>query len=351
MYLVTGGAGFIGSALVRSLVSDAAPVVNVDKLTYAANPASLADLESSPYYRFEQADVCDRDAVREIFRRHAPDAVIHLAAESHVDRSIDAPADFVRTNVLGTFTMLVEARRYWASLPDERARTFRFVHVSTDEVFGSLGPDGVFSETSRYDPSSPYSATKAAGDHLARAWHRTYGLPVIVTYASNNFGPRQLPEKLIPLTVLNALARNPIDVYGDGSNVRDWLYVHDHIDALRAVLQRGRPGESYAIGGGNERANLDVVNAICDVVDAIDPSPGEPPRRTLVRFVSDRPGHDYRYALDSTRVRRELGWRPRHTFDEALADTVRWYIDHRRWWEPLVGQAFSAARIGLGDGV
>src|SRR5689334_9939886 len=296
MYLVTGGAGFIGSALVHALVRDSMPVVNIDKLTYAANPASLAAIGSNPLYRFERADISDAVAVREIFRRHSPDAVIHLAAESHVDRSIDAPADFVRTNVTGTFTMLSEARRFWESLPVDRQARFRFLHVSTDEVFGSLGADGLFTETSPYDPSSPYSATKAASDHLARAWHRTYGLPVIVTYASNNFGPRQLPEKLVPLTTLNALARNPIDVYGNGRNVRDWLYVDDHVDALRAVVDRGSVGASYAIGGGNERANLDVVNAICDVVDALDPSPTHPARRALVRFVSDRPGHDYRYA-------------------------------------------------------
>ena len=348
MYLVTGGAGFIGSALVHSLVRRSTPVVNVDRLTYAANPASLAGLGSDRGYYFEHADVCDARALRDILTRYRPAVVLHLAAESHVDRSIDGPDDFVRTNLVGTFTMLSEARRFWESLPrDERLR-FRFIHVSTDEVFGALGTEGRFTESSAYDPTSPYSATKAGADHLALAWHRTYGLPVTVTYSSNNFGPRQLPEKLMPLTVINALERQPIDVYGDGRNVRDWLYVEDHCDALIAVAERGRAGARYAIGGDNERTNLEVVAAICDMVDSLDPAPGRAARRELVRFVEDRPGHDFRYALDSTRIRTELGWMPRYTFESALAETVRWYVEHRDWWEPLRGRGFTGERLGLG---
>jgi len=348
MYLVTGGAGFIGSALVHALVRQSAPLVNVDMLTYAANPASLAEVSGAPEYHFERVDICEADAVRDIFERYRPDAVLHLAAESHVDRSIDAPADFVRTNVVGTFTLLVEARRHWESLPDERARHFRFIHVSTDEVFGSLGATGHFNECSPYDPTSPYSASKAGADHLVRAWHRTYGLPVIVTNSSNNFGPRQFPEKLIPHTILEALAGRPLDVYGAGQNVRDWLYVEDHVAALLAVLERGVVGETYAIGAGNERTNLDVVTAICDLVDLADPRPRGAPRQELIRFVEDRPGHDHRYAIDSTRITTELGWRPRHSFESALAETVRWYTVNRDWWEPLLERGYTGQRLGLG---
>jgi dTDP-glucose 4,6-dehydratase len=348
MYLVTGGSGFIGSALVRTLVGRrSASVVNVDKLTYAANPASLADFAAHPRYNFEQVDVCDAAALRRIFAQYSPHTVLHLAAESHVDRSIDGPADFVRTNLVGTFTLLAEARRYWNALSDEPRRRFRFIHVSSDEVFGSLGAEGHFSETSPYDPASPYSATKAGSDHLARAWCRTYGLPVIVTYASNNFGPRQFPEKLIPLTILNALAREPIAVYGTGENVRDWVHVDDHVDALLAVQERGRAGQAYAISGGNERRNIDVVHAICDLVDTLSPEPGAAPRRRLVRFVEDRPGHDFRYALDATRVRGELGWHPGREFESGLADTVRWYLDNRAWWEPLREGSYDGHRLGL----
>lgn len=346
MYLVTGGAGFIGSAVVLALVRRSAPVVNVDKLTYAANPTSLADVSAAPHYHFEQADICDAAALRDVFERYAQRVVLHLAAESHVDRSIDAPADFVRTNVVGTYTLLSEARRYWRSLPADRAELFRFIHVSTDEVFGSLGEHGRFDERSRYDPSSPYAASKAGADHLTRAWSRTYGLPVIATYSSNNFGPRQFPEKLIPLVVLNALADLPIDLYGDGMNIRDWLYVEDHVDALLAVAERGRLGESYAIAAANERRNIDVVHAICDLVDAATgTSAGRASRRDLVRFVEDRPGHDYRYALDASKIRAELGWQPSRPFEAALSDTVRWYVDNRAWWAPLRGNA--GTRQGL----
>ena len=349
MFLVTGGAGFIGSSLVRALVEDkSAPVVNVDKLTYAANPASLADLATDPRYAFEQIDICDGAAVRRVFETYRPSVVLHLAAESHVDRSIDAPADFVQTNLVGTFTLLAEARRYWMGLSPERAARFRFVHVSTDEVFGSLGPNGSFTEQSRYDPTSPYSATKAGSDHLARAWHRTYGLPVIVTYSSNNFGPRQFPEKLIPLTILTALAGESIRVYGTGENVRDWIHVDDHVAALLRVAAEGQAGETYAIASENRRRNIDVVTAICDLVDGLAPNGDREPRRHLVRLVEDRPGHDYRYALDASKIRAELGWQPRHTFESALEDTVRWYIENRSWWEPLLGGAHPATRVGLG---
>jgi dTDP-glucose 4,6-dehydratase len=348
MYLVTGGAGFIGSALVHSLVRRSTPVVNVDKLTYAANVVSLSGLDASCGYHFERADICDAAALREIFRRYTPSAVLHLAAESHVDRSIDSPDDFVRTNVVGTYTMLSEARRFWESLPHDERERFRFIHVSTDEVFGSLGAGGFFTESSPYNPTSPYSATKAGADHLVRAWHRTYGLPVILTCSSNNFGPRQLPEKLIPRTVINALEHRPIDLYGNGTHVRDWLYVDDHCDALIATAQRGQVGATYAIGGKNERTNLAVVTAICDTVDSLVAAPGSSPRRDLIRFVEDRPAHDFRYALDSSRIEQELGWKPRHSFESALTETVRWYVEHRDWWEPLRGRAFSGERLGLG---
>jgi dTDP-glucose 4,6-dehydratase len=347
MHLVTGGAGFIGSALVHALVRRSVPVVNVDKLTYAANPASLADVANEPHYRFEHVDICDALALRGVFQRYAPRVVLHLAAESHVDRSIDAPADFVRTNVVGTFTLLSEARRYWTSLPADEAARFRFILVSTDEVFGSLrADDAPFDEHSRYDPSSPYAASKAGADHLAQAWHRTYRLPLITTYASNNFGPRQFPEKLVPLTIINAIEERPIDVYGHGGQRRDWLHVEDHVDALLAIADRGRVGERYAIAGMNERRNIDVVNAVCDLVDAAVPRSTGAPRRSLVRFVEDRPGHDYRYALDPATLRAQLGWQPRRPFDSALAETVQWYLDNRAWWEPLRERA-AGRRQGL----
>jgi dTDP-glucose 4,6-dehydratase len=349
MFLVTGGAGFIGSALVRALIEQtSASVVNVDKLTYAANPASLADLATHSRYRLERVDIADAAEVRRVFETYEPSVVLHLAAESHVDRSIDAPADFVQTNLVGTFTLLAEARRHWLGLSPERAARFRFVHVSTDEVFGSLGADGCFTEQSRYDPTSPYSATKAGGDHLARAWHRTFGLPVIVTYSSNNFGPRQFPEKLIPLCILTALAGEPIPVYGTGENVRDWIHVDDHVAALLEVVAAGSVGEAYAIAGDSQRRNIDVVTAICDLVDDMAPRIGGEARRHLVQFVEDRPGHDYRYALDASKIRAELEWRPRRTFETGLADTVRWYLQNRSWWEPLVRGSHPATRIGLG---
>lgn len=349
MYLVTGGAGFIGSAVVRTLVERCGlGVVNVDKLTYAANLESLADIDSDPRYRFELADICDDAAMRRILERYQPAGILHLAAESHVDRSIDAPADFIRTNVVGTSVLLAEARRYWMSLPDERARRFRFVHVSTDEVYGSLGDDGFFTEASAYDPSSPYSASKAGADHLVRAWHRTYGFPSIVTNCSNNFGPRQFPEKLIPLTVLHAIHGAPIGVYGRGENVRDWLYVEDHADALLAVLERGMVGETYVISGGSERRNIDVVEAICGILDELRPRAGGAGYRELIRFVADRPGHDHRYALDASKIERELAWRPSESFDSALRKTVAWYLDNQAWLQRVRSASYAGERLGLG---
>ncbi|HJQ21037.1 MAG TPA: dTDP-glucose 4,6-dehydratase [Gemmatimonadaceae bacterium] len=350
--LVTGGAGFIGSALVRALVRDTAySVVNVDKLTYAGNPESLAEVENDPRYAFEHADICDAARMQDIFDRHRPRGVIHLAAESHVDRSIDGPGEFIQTNVVGTFTLLQAARRYHASLsPDERT-AFRFIHVSTDEVFGSLGATGAFDERTPYAPNSPYSASKAGSDHLARAWHHTFGLPTITTNCSNNYGPCQFPEKLIPLTILRALAGQSLPVYGRGENVRDWLYVDDHARALIRVFEAGRPGETYAIGGRSERRNIDVVRAICRVLDELAPNASAAPRETLIEFVADRPGHDLRYAIDCSKIERELGWRAQETFDTGLRKTVAWYLSNRSWWEHVQSGAYRLERLGKGVAV
>ncbi|HEY7769647.1 dTDP-glucose 4,6-dehydratase [Longimicrobium sp.] len=349
--LVTGGAGFIGSAVVRLAVSRGHEVVNLDALTYAANLANVAQVTNSPLYRFEHADLRDRPALDRIFAAHRPDAVMHLAAESHVDRSIDGPAEFVRTNVVGTCTLLEEARRYWREMDDEARAGFRFLHVSTDEVFGSLGPEGQFHEETPYRPNSPYSASKAGSDHLARAWHHTYGLPVLVTHCSNNYGPCQFPEKLIPLMVLSALQGRPLPVYGRGENVRDWLYVEDHVDALLAVLERGRVGETYAIGGGCERRNLDVVRAVCRTLDELCPDPALGSRERLIRFVEDRPGHDLRYAIDAGKIARELGWRPRESFESGLRRTVQWYLENAAWCERVLSGAYRMERLGAGAGV
>jgi dTDP-glucose 4,6-dehydratase len=344
--LVTGGAGFIGSAVVRHLVGERGRrVVNVDKLTYAATLQSVAAVADGPGYAFERVDICDGAAVRDVFDRHSPGAVVHLAAESHVDRSIDGPDDFVRTNVLGTFTLLEESRRHWQRLDGAARDAFRFVHVSTDEVYGSLGDEGRFDETSRYDPSSPYSATKAGADHLARAWERTYGLPTIVTNCSNNFGPFQFPEKLIPVTILNALDGAPLPVYARGENVRDWLHVEDHARALADVLDQGRAGGTYLIGARAERRNIDVVQAICDLVDELADDGRTGSRRELIAFVDDRPGHDFRYAIDPSRAETELGWRPSRPFEAALRDTVRWYLDHQDWWRPIRSLARNRAPV------
>jgi dTDP-glucose 4,6-dehydratase len=332
--VVTGGAGFIGSAVCRHLVRDLGhTVINVDKLTYAGNLASLKEIEDSPLYNFEQADICDRAAMDTIFRKYQPDGVMHLAAESHVDRSITGAADFIQTNIVGTFVLLEAARDYWNGLTAEAKAAFRFLHVSTDEVYGSLGADGLFHETTPYDPSSPYSASKASADHLANAWHETYGLPVVISNCSNNYGPYHFPEKLIPLVTLNALDGKDLPVYGDGSNIRDWLFVEDHAKALFIIMTTGRLGEKYNVGGRNERTNLHVVETICDILD--DLRPGNRPRRELITFVTDRPGHDARYAIDATKLEDELGWRAEENFESGIRKTIEWYLDNEWWWGPL----------------
>jgi len=346
--LATGGAGFIGSALVRMLVREHGhEVLNVDKLTYAASPEALEEVLVDPRQRLLQTDICDGPAMARAFAEFQPDAVIHLAAESHVDRSIDGPAAFIETNVVGTFTLLDAALAHWRELDGQRRVAFRFVHVSTDEVFGSLGPEGRFTEETRYAPNSPYSASKAAADHLARAWHRTYGLPVIVTNCSNNYGPYQFPEKLIPLTIIKAAAGEALPVYGKGENVRDWIHVEDHAQGILAALDRGRPGEGYNFGGASERRNIDVVRQICAYVDAALPD-ANAGRERLITFVTDRPGHDARYAIDDTKARRELGWAPRRTFEQGLEETVRWYLGHRGWWETIRARRYGGDRLGLG---
>ena len=340
--LVTGGAGFIGSAVVRQAIRDGHQVVNLDCLTYAANLANVAPVSNAPGYVFEQVSITDAPALAAVFERHQPDAVMHLAAESHVDRSIDGPAAFIDTNINGTYTLLEAAREYWAA--SGRPEDFRFHHISTDEVFGSLGADGKFTEDTPYDPRSPYSASKAASDHLVRAWHETYGLPVVLTNCSNNYGPYHFPEKLIPVVILNALHGRPIPVYGAGKNVRDWLYVEDHADALLLVLQKGELGRSYNIGGENEARNIDLVRTICRLLD--ERRPGRAPHADLIEFVTDRPGHDLRYAIDPTRIREELGWRPSVTLEEGLAKTVDWYLTNDDWWRPLL--AVATERRGTG---
>jgi dTDP-glucose 4,6-dehydratase len=346
--LVTGGAGFIGSAVVRHLLDATdACVVNVDKLTYAANLDSIPQANGHPRYAFAQVDIGDAVALRRLFDRRRPRYVMNLAAESHVDRSIDAPAAFIQTNVLGTFTLLQETLRHWRALDAKAQGEFRFHHISTDEVFGSLGAAGLFTETTPYAPNSPYAASKASSDHLVRAWRETYGLPTIVTNCSNNYGPCQFPEKLIPHIIIKALAGEPLPVYGDGGNVRDWLYVEDHASALTSVLQRGAVGETYNIGGRSERTNIEVVTAICRLLDEL--APGEGPHERLIRFVSDRPGHDRRYAIDPGKIERELGWRATETFESGLAKTVRWYLDNRRWWEAILQRGYRAERAGLGQ--
>ena len=347
--VVTGGAGFIGSAVVRMLIRERdAHVLAVDKLTYAASLRSLADVMDSPRHRFARVDVCDAPALRALFEDFRPSAVVHLAAESHVDRSIDGPAAFVQTNIVGTFSVLEESFRYWRALPAHEASTFRMLHVSTDEVFGSLGPDEVSTETTAFDPSSPYAASKASADLLVRAWYRTYRLPVLTTHCSNNFGPYQFPEKLIPLIIARAMAGQQLPVYGRGENIRDWLHVDDHADALLTVLARGRPGETYNVSARCTRTNLDVVRAICRLLDTLQPDSTIGDRESLIEFVRDRPGHDLRYAVDPQKIETELGWRAGRTFDAALADTVAWFLTHQDWCAAVQKGNYDGARLGLG---
>ena len=339
--LVTGGAGFIGSAVVRGAIAQGHDVVNLDALTYAANLENLASVADSPAYSFEQVDIRNRDELDRVFAKHKPNAVMHLAAESHVDRSIDGPADFIETNITGTFNMLEAARAFWTK--QGKPGGFRFHHISTDEVYGSLGDTGLFTEDTPYDPRSPYSASKASSDHLVRAWHETYGMPVVLTNCSNNYGPFHFPEKLIPVIIINALHGQPIPVYGKGENVRDWLYVEDHVEALLAVVERGVVGRSYNVGGNNERRNIDLVRTICEILDEL--RPGEQPYDNLITFVTDRPGHDMRYAIDASRIETELGWKPSVSVEEGLRKTVEWYLANEEWWRPL-WEAGAGKRLG-----
>lgn len=343
--LITGGAGFIGSAVVRRAIADGHRVVNLDKLTYSANLENVASVAKSPNYAFEQADICDDAAVRAIFARHRPDAVMHLAAESHNDRAIEGPLDFVRTNVMGTAVLLEAARAHWNGLADDAKAGFRFHHVSTDEVFGALGEDGEFTESTPYDPNSPYSSSKAGADHLARAWGRTYGMPVVLTNCSNNYGPFQFPEKLIPTVITRALEGKSIPVYGDGRQVRDWLHVDDHAEALLLVLQKGRLGETYCIGGDATKRNIEVIRMLCEHLDRM--APANTPHADKIAFVTDRPGHDFRYAIDASKLETELGWKPRMPLLAGLEDTVRWYVDNRDWVEGIRQRGFQSERLGL----
>ncbi len=347
--LVTGGSGFIGSAVLHDLIETTDwAVVNLDKMTYAANPMSVSSLERHPRYRFEQADICNAAALKAVFSRHDPDLVMHLAAESHVDRSIDGPEDFIQTNVIGTFRMLEEARRHLAGLSAGRREGFRFLHVSTDEVYGTLGAEGLFHEDTPYAPNSPYSASKASSDHLARAWSETYGLPVLISNCSNNYGPRQFPEKLIPVIILKALAGEALPVYGAGQNVRDWLYVVDHAAALRRIICDGRVGECYNVGGEAERRNIEVVEAVCSVLDELRPRSDGKPHSSAIKFVQDRPGHDARYAMSIDKIRAELGWQPSMTFEQGLRQSIQWYLDNEEWWRTILDGGYRTARLGLG---
>jgi dTDP-glucose 4,6-dehydratase len=342
LILVTGGAGFIGSNFIlRWMSKESSPVLNLDKLTYAGNPRNLESVAENPSYQFQQGDIVERDLVRDLLQRERPRAIVHFAAESHVDRSIHGPDDFVRTNVNGTFSLLEETRAYWSALPDADRERFRFLHVSTDEVYGSLGPDdAAFSETTSYSPNSPYSASKAASDHLVRAYHHTYGLPTVTTNCSNNYGPYQFPEKLIPLIILNACGGKPLPVYGDGQNVRDWLYVADHCDAIGAVLSQGAVGSTYNIGGCNEKKNLEIVNTVCELLDELRPNDPVVPHRNLITFVKDRPGHDRRYAMNTRKIERELHWRPKETFETGIRKTVNWYLQHEDWVQDVTSGGY-----------
>jgi dTDP-glucose 4,6-dehydratase len=344
--IITGGAGFIGSAVVRQAAQDPAnEIFVIDKMTYAATRGSIAGAEQTGRVKLIVEDICNADRMVELVSQIRPDAILHLAAESHVDRSISGPQAFIETNILGSYNLLEAARKYWSSLGSAEQSSFRFLHVSTDEVYGSLGSDGLFNEETPYDPSSPYSASKASSDHLAKAWHRTFGLPVVVSNCSNNYGPYHFPEKLIPLVTLNAMCGRQLPVYGKGDNVRDWLFVEDHARALLLIARKGQPGETYNVGGRNERTNLQVVEAICDELDRV--MPADAPRRNLITFVKDRPGHDHRYAIDATKLERELGWKAQENFETGLAKTIRWYLDNEAWWGPLRERVYSGERLGL----
>ncbi|MGN6594501.1 dTDP-glucose 4,6-dehydratase [Sphingopyxis terrae] len=346
--LITGGAGFIGSALARHLIEESEHrVIVLDALTYAGNLSSLAPVSDSERFRFVRGDICDRALVESLIADVRPDIIAHLAAESHVDRSIDGPAAFVETNIVGTFTMLSAATDYWRALPDPDKAGFRFHHISTDEVFGALGDEGFFTETSPYDPRSPYSASKAGSDHLVSAWHHTYGLPTLVTNCSNNYGPYHFPEKLIPLMIIKCLAGEPLPVYGRGDNVRDWLFVDDHVRALRTVFEKGVAGQSYMVGGNNERTNLQVVEVICDTLGGIEPRADGRSYREQINFVTDRPGHDFRYAIDASKLQSELGWAPRENFESGMARTIRWYLDNRDWWQDILSGRYRGERLGI----
>lgn len=346
--LITGGAGFIGSALSRHLINQSNhDVLNLDKLTYAGVLGSLAEIDPDPRYRFVKGDICDASLVSQLLADFQPDVIAHLAAESHVDRSIDGPGDFIETNIVGTFNMLQQSLGYWRGLSEDRQASFRFHHVSTDEVFGSLGDEGYFCETTPYDPRSPYSASKASSDHLVRAWGHTYGLPVLITNCSNNYGPYHFPEKLIPLIIIRSLAGQSLPVYGNGTNVRDWLFVEDHARALRAVFEGGIPGETYNVGGNAEKQNIDVVRAICRELDQCSPRTDGKSYEEQIVYVADRPGHDHRYAIDASKIRTDLGWQPTVTFEEGIAKTVNWYLSRRDWWEPILARNYDTTRLGL----
>ncbi|MCQ1095489.1 dTDP-glucose 4,6-dehydratase [Acinetobacter baumannii] len=347
--LVTGGAGFIGSAVIRNIIKNTQDeVLNIDKLTYAGNRESLSEIDTSPRYHFQQVDICDGEQLTEIFKYFKPDAVMHLAAESHVDRSIDGPAEFITTNIVGTYTLLEVARKYWLQLNEEKRASFKFHHISTDEVYGDLeGTTDLFTETTSYAPSSPYSASKASSDHLVRAWHRTYGLPTVVTNCSNNYGPYHFPEKLIPLVILNALDGKAIPIYGKGDQIRDWLYVEDHAKALYKVVTEGKVGETYNIGGHNEKQNIEVVKIICKILDELKPQDNNQPYETLITFVKDRPGHDLRYAIDASKIAKDLGWKPEETFETGIRKTVEWYLNNLEWCRRVQDGSYQRERLGV----
>jgi len=348
-YIVTGGSGFIGSNFIRFILNEgyAEKIINLDKLTYAGNPKNLSDFQQDERYVFVQGDICNQDLVKELFLIHRPNVIVNFAAESHVDRSIDGPGDFIKTNISGTFTLLQESLRYFQTLENENQELFRFHHVSTDEVFGSLNDNGFFTEETPYDPSSPYSASKAASDHLVRAWQRTFGLPIIISNCSNNYGPYQFPEKLIPLMILNCLAEESLPVYGTGENVRDWLYVDDHCEAIHTIIENGKIGETYNVGGNNEIMNIDIVKTICNILDEIKPSTHLKSYMELITFVTDRPGHDFRYAIDSSKLKNELNWQPKETFESGIKKTINWYLENQSWWQDIQNKTYQQERLGV----